>query len=212
LSYQKKTRNSGFFLITKQSIKGINMSEGIDYQINLERTLRQDGPKFLSHKLVVCEQIAFLKPTISSMLFCVVYIVVGGFLLGLASYIYIDSQKLDLSIFVGGFGIAITTFGVSLIQPFLKRASFNKKINRFNNKKDRDVKLTHIVSLQINNKIVIRKQALNYHCFELNMLTKNGRRINILNHNNLLQLLADSQSLAIFLNVPLLDLRREIVL
>lgn len=188
------------------------MSEEIDYLIDLKRTLRHDGPKFLSHKLVVKDQIAYIKPTISSMLFCVVYIVVGSFLIALASYVYIDSQKLDLSVFVGGFGIAITTFGISLIQPFLKRACFSKQLNLFNNKKDRNVKLTHIVSLQVNNKIVIRKQALNYHCYELNMLTKNGRRINILNHNNLVQLQDDGQALAQFLAVPLLDLRREIVL
>jgi len=188
------------------------MNEISDYQIDLKRTLMQDGPKFLSHILVVKNHIAYIKPTISSMLFCVVYIVVGSFLISLASYIYIDSQKMDLALFLGGFGIAITTFGISLIQPFLKRASFAKKSNMFNNNKDRNVKLTHIVSLQVNNKIVKRKQALSYHCFELNMLTKNGRRINVLNHNDFIQLHGDAQALARFLNVPLLDLRREIIL
>lgn len=193
-------------------MQGAMMNESVECEIKLERSLIQDGPKFLSHKLIVTDRVAYLKPTISSMLFCFVYIVVGMFLISLASYVLLQSQKLDLAIFIGGFGIAIGTFGVSLIQPFLQRASFDKHSGVFNNKRDRDVKIKHIVSLQINNKVVIRKQALSYRCFELNMLTKNGRRINILNHNNAVQLELDARKLAKFLTVPLLDLRREIVL
>lgn len=188
------------------------MNEPISCEIKLERTLIQDGPKFLSHKLIVAEQVAYLKPTISAMLFCFVYIVVGFFLISLASYILLHSQKMDLAIFVGGFGIAIFTFGVSLIQPFLKRASFDKNSQLFDNKRDRKVKLEHIISLQINNKMVVRKQALSYYCYELNMLTKHGRRINILNHNNFEQLNSDAGALAAFLQVPLSDYRRKIIL
>ncbi|MFT5705747.1 MAG: hypothetical protein ACI9ES_000016 [Oceanospirillaceae bacterium] len=188
------------------------MSEVTDYRIDLQRTLVKDGPKFLSHTVIIRGAVAYLMPTISAMLFCVVYIVVGVFLMSLASYILLESDKIDLAVFVGGFGIAITTFGASLIQPFLKRASFNRKTSVFNNNIDRNVKLHHIVSLQINNKIVKRKQALNYHCYELNMLTKNGRRINILNHNNISQLLIDAQLLGQFLKVEVKDMQREIIL
>lgn len=188
------------------------MKETESFHIDLQRTLVQDGPKFLSHTLIINDEVAYLKPTIGAMLFCVVYIVVGVFLISLASYIYFDSQTLDLAVFVGGFGIAIMTFGISLIQPFLKRASFDKRQGLFKNSNDRNVKLGRILSLQINNKIVKQKQALSYPCYELNMLTKNGRRLNILNHNDLSQLLKDAQSLASFLNVSLEDRRREIIL
>ncbi len=44
------------------------------------------------------------------------------------------------------------------------------------------------------------------------MLTKNGRRINILNHNDLKQLKNDAEKLAVFLAVELIDLQREIIL
>ncbi len=192
------------------------MSDQLDqnagFHIDLERTLVRDGPKFLSHTLVIKDNEAYIMPTISSLLFCVVYIVVGSFLILLASYVYINTKQLDLSIFLGGFGVAITTFGFTLIQPFLKRASFDKNVGAFSNSSDRDVKLERILSLQINNKIVIRKQGLNYYCYELNMLTKNGRRINILNHNNISQLLIDAQHLSEFLEVELEDYRREILL
>ncbi len=180
--------------------------------IDLNRPLLKDGPNFLSHTVIVAEDLAHLKPTITAMLFCMVYIVVGSFLLFLATYLLIITTKYDLVIFVGGFGIAIATFGLSLIQPFLKRASFNKTSGLFDNHRDRDVKLKHITSLQINNKIIQSKHAPNYYCYELNLLTEHGRRINILNHNNQQQIFQDAQLLGDFLEVEVNDCCREIIL
>ncbi|GLS89794.1 hypothetical protein GCM10007916_08610 [Psychromonas marina] len=182
------------------------------FTIDLKRPLLRDGPNFLSHTVIVIGDIAYLRPTISSMMFCMIYVVVGSFLLSLATYLLIVSTKYDLVIFLGGFGIAITTFGISLIRPFLQRASFNKQLDIFNNHKDRDVKLHHITSLHINNKIIQRKHALSYPCFELNLLTAHGRRINVLNHNDQQQLQQDAQLLATFLGIELHDCRKEVML
>ena len=182
------------------------------FTIDLNRPLLKDGPNFLSHTVVIKRHVAYLRPTIASMLFCVVYIVVGGFLISLAAHLIMKGHKYDLIIFVGGFGIAITTFGLLLIQPFLQRASFNKKSGVFDNKKDRDVKFHHIDSLQINNKVIQRKNALSYPCYELNMLTKHGRRINIINHNDQQQLMLDALLLSTFLKVEIQDYRKEIIL
>jgi hypothetical protein len=60
--------------------------------------------------------------------------------------------------------------------------------------------------------MIKRKHGLDYACFELNLLTKNGRRINILNHNHQQQLLLDAELLGTFLGVEVEDRRREIVL
>lgn len=188
------------------------MSESDSCIVNLKRTILKDGPSFLSHKVIVSGDIAYLKPTLSAMMFCMVYVIVGVFLVSLATYISLSSIKYDLAIFVGGFGIAIGTFGISLIRPFLKRASFNKELGTFNNHKDHDVKLQHIVSLQINNKMIRRKYGLAYACFELNLLTEHGRRINILNHNHLEQLIHDANLLGEFIEVEVKDYRREIIL
>lgn len=180
--------------------------------VDLSRTLFQKGPKFRSHTVIFNEKAAHLKPTISSLSFCVIYIIVGVFLLGLAAAVYIKSGQLDLSIFLGGFGIAITTFGFSLVYPFAKQVTFDKDKGTFKNNIDRAVKMENIISLQLVNKIVTSKHGLSYPCYELNMFTKNGRRINILNHNDLEQLASDAEKLAEFLSVELLDLQREIIL
>ena len=61
------------------------------------------------------------------------------------------------------------------------------------------MKVENIVSLQILNKMITSKHGLNYPCYELNMLTKNGRWINI--HNDIDQLKSDAEKLSVFLSV-----------
>ena len=181
-------------------------------QIDLSRTLIRKGPKFRSHTVILDENTAYLKPTISSLLFCVVYIVVGLFLLMLAAIVYFKNNQIDFAIFLGGFGIAITTFGFTLIKPFIKQVIFDKNTGKFKNNIDRSVKIENIISLQILNKMITSKHGLSYPCYELNIFTKNGRRVNILNHNDINQLKSDAEKLAEFLSVELIDLQREIIL
>ena len=186
------------------------MDDDKHFFIDLKRNLIKDGPKFLSHTVMAKGDAVFLRPTMGAMIFCIIYIVVGVFLLGLAGVIYWNSHQLDLTVFIGIFGSAIGMFGVALIRPFMTRARFDKNTGLFENNKDRDVKLKHIVSLQILNKMIERGQAPSYECFELNLLTKNGRRINILNHNDLPQMQLDAAVLANFLKVEVTALRREL--
>ena len=183
-----------------------------DTPIDLNKTLLQKGPKFRSHTVIFKEDAAYLKPTISSLLFCVIYIVVGLFLVLLGLFVYLKNNQVDFMIFLSGIGIAITTFGFTLIQPFMKQVTFDKKRGTFKNNIDRPVKIENIISLQIINKMITSKHGLSYPCYELNMFTKNGRRVNILNHNDLNQLKSDAEQLARFLSVELIDLQREIVL
>lgn len=77
--------------------------------VDVNRSLLQKGPKFLSHKLITQGDLAYLRPTITAMLFCVIYIIIGAFLIGVAIYQSVHLSKYDLAIFVGGFGIAIGT-------------------------------------------------------------------------------------------------------
>ena len=183
-----------------------------DTPIDLNKAILQKGPKFRSHRVIFDNNVADLKPTVSSLLFCFVYIVVGLFLLTLAAIVYFKNNQIDFAIFLGGFGIAILTFGITLVMPFVKQVTFDKNRGSFKNNIDRAVKIENIVSLQILNKMITSKHGISYPCYELNLLTKNGRRINILNHNDLVQLTIDAEKLAEFLSVELFDLQREIIL
>ena len=183
-----------------------------DTPIDLNKALLQKGPKFRSHRIVFDDNVADLKPTISSLLFCVVYIIVGLFLIMLAVIVYVTKSQIDFTIFLGAIGIAIATFGFALVMPFVKQVTFNKSRGTFKNNIDRAVKMENIVSLQIINKMITSKNGLSYPCYELNILTKNGRRVNVLNHNDISQLKNDAEKLADFLSVTLIDLQREIIL
>ncbi|WP_299878942.1 hypothetical protein [uncultured Cocleimonas sp.] len=183
-----------------------------DTPIDLNKAILQKGPKFRSHKVIFEENVADLKPTMSSLWFCLVYIVVGLFLLMLAAIVYHNKKQLDFTLFLGGIGIAILTFGITLVMPFVKQVTFDKDRGTFKNNIDRAVKLENIITFQILNKMVTSKHGLSYPCYELNMLTKNGRRINVLNHNDIEQLTSDAQMLAEFLDVELIDLQHEIIL
>jgi hypothetical protein len=97
-----------------------------DTSIDISRTLIYKGPKFRSHKFIFDKNLVYLKPTISSLLFCVIYVVVGLFLLTLSVIVYVNNNQIDLTIFLGGLGISITTFGCALIQPFIKQAVVDK--------------------------------------------------------------------------------------
>ena len=182
-----------------------------DTPIDINRTLIHKGPNFRSHRVKFNDNVAYLKPTISSLLFCVLYVIVGLFLLVLAVMVYVQNNQADLTVFLGGIGISIATFGFTLIKPFVKQVTFDKNTGKFKNNIDRSVNIKSIVSLQIVNKVVSSKHGLSYACYELNILTNNGRRINVLNHNDIEQLKSDAEKLAVFLSVELIDLQRAIV-
>ena len=188
------------------------MSEITQEEIDLSRHLIKDGPKFRSHTIVFEDDTAHLKPTFSSLMFCLVYVVVGVFLLALAVFVYMSSKQLDLILFLSILGTGIGTFGITLLQPFVKYSFFDKKSGKFRNHSDRSLMLENILSLQITNKMITSKHGISYPCYELNVLTKFGRRLNILNHNDLVQMQSDAKLLSEFLDVELLDCQKEITL
>lgn len=188
------------------------MSEVQPEQIDLSRHLIKKGPKFRSHTIVFKNNVAHLKPTWSALFFCLIYVFVGIFLLGLAAAVYFNSHQIDLIIFLSVSGAGIATFGITLLQPFIKRISFDKNTNMFTNHVERPLKLGNVISLQITNKMITSKHGLSYPCYELNVLTKYGRRMNILNHNDLAQMEKDGEQLSQFLGVELLDQQKEIIL
>ena len=188
------------------------MSEATPEKIDLSLHLIKRGPKFRSHIVVFTETEASLKPTLKALGFCLIYVVVGLFLLALAAGVYVNSRQIDLILFLSIMGASITTFGVTLLQPFMKWSLFDKVSGKFRNHTERSLLLENILSLQITNKIVTSKHGVSYPCYELNVLTKFGRRLNIMNHNDLPQMQADAEQLAKFLDVELLDCQKEITL
>lgn len=186
----------------------------IKHPIDLGKHLIKNGPKFCSHRLQLTDdgQVALIKPTLPAMSFCIFYLTMGIalFILAISTYIF-GGQGFDFVLFIGGIGAAIAIFGASLIRPFLKPVKFDKNTDDFSNNNERIVELRNIHSLQINNKLIKRSDGLNYLCYELNMLTENGRRINIFNHNDLEQIRKDANLLTEFLGITCTEYLPDLV-
>ncbi|MBR0573730.1 MULTISPECIES: hypothetical protein [Pasteurellaceae] len=173
------------------------MKKVIQHEINLSKHLLKNGPKFCTHYAIVEDELFYFKPTRESIGYSMLYFVLGGLLFVIASIIYYYTSQLDLFLFITLFGISLIILGFYVSSDYIAKIKFDKKIGVFSKKPYRCVKLENIVGLQIN-----QKQQLSYVCYEMNMLTKGGRRINILNHNGLEQMRKDMQMLADFLALP----------
>lgn len=175
----------------------------IQHDIDLSKHLIKNGPKFCSHRvnLSTDKQSALIKPTMATMSFCYFYLTVGILFLVAAAVIYSKGGQLDFTLFMVALGVAIGTFGATLIKPMLRPAKFDKNTKDFSNHNERIVELVNIRSLQLNDKRVMAGGGTNYLCYELNMLTANGRRINLLNHNDLDTMRKDTQLISQFLGI-----------
>lgn len=175
----------------------------IQHDIDLSKHLIKNGPKFCSHRVCLSanKQSAVIKPTMGAMSFCYFYLTAGILFLLASIVVYSKSGKLDFALFMGAIGIAIGTFGATLIRPMLRPAKFDKNSQDFSNHNERIVEMQNIHSLQINDKRVMAGGGANYLCYELNLLTINGRRINVLNHNDLTIMRHDAEIISTFLDV-----------
>lgn len=184
----------------------------IQHDIDLSKHLIANGPKFCSHRIQLSAdgQVALIKPTLGAMALSYFYLVLGSLLLLAAIAVHV-SGNLDLGLFMGALGIAIATFGVTSIRPMLRPAKFDYRSQDFSNHNERLIELKNIRSLQINDKRVMAGGGANYLCYELNLLTVNGRRINILNHNDLPMMRHDAQVIADFLSVEYAEFLTETV-
>ncbi len=173
------------------------MEKVVQHEINLSDTLLKNGPKFCTHYAIVEDSLLYFKPTKESIGYSMLYFILGGLLFLISVIVYYYTSQLDLSIFIVAFGVGLIVLGIYVSSDYIAVIKFDKTEGVFSKKPYRCVKLKSIIGLQLN-----QKQQLSYVCYELNMLTRGGRRMNILNHNGLEQMRADIQKLANFLGLP----------
>ncbi len=178
------------------------MEKVVQHEINLSDTLLKNGPKFCTHYAIVEDNLLYFKPTKESIGYSMLYFILGVFLFLVAIIAYYYTSQLDLSIFITVFGVGLIVLGFYVSSDYIAIIKFDKTEEVFSKKPYRCVKLKSIIGLQLN-----QKQQLSYVCYELNMLTRGGRRINILNHNGLEQMRIDIQKLANFLELPASSVR-----
>ncbi len=169
----------------------------VQHEINLSNYLLKNGPKFCTHVAVIKDDLFYFKPTSKSIAYSMIYFVMAIVLFIGAMIVFQHTGKLDLPLFLTGFGLGIGLLGLKVTGDYLALIKFDKSHGAYERKHYRPVALDNIVGLQIN-----QKQQLSYACYELNLLTKGGRRMNILNHNGLAEMRREGKQLAEFLGLP----------
>jgi hypothetical protein len=194
---------------------------------NLEWTpLKGGGPNIRTGKLVQCSTTRFeVRATPQILLFCWVFIALG---LGAGGGPIADGELWNGSpgsaLFTAFAGMVFGGLGTGLLYVFTRPAVFDRQLGWYWKGSTRlpaghDVRrleeateLANIQGLQVLAEYCpgIRtgtRRVPPYYSYELNLVLKDGRRINVMDHASRKTLMADADALAKFLSVPVWDRR-----
>ncbi|MBO3117544.1 hypothetical protein J4050_12355 [Winogradskyella sp. DF17] len=179
--------------------------------------LKHGGSSFKTHVLIrVSDDIFSYKPSYGTAIFCWVFVSIGLSLLffGVREILVgISEVKFPVLLLVG-IGLIFTSVGAYMFYSFYKPIVFDKSKGLYrkgyNTKKRAEnvfksaqkIRLIEIIAFQIIGERV-KGDKNTFNSFELNMVLKNGKRKNIVDHGNLKSIINDAQSLSEFLDVPI---------
>ncbi|CAM1342980.1 hypothetical protein [Tenacibaculum aestuarii] len=169
-------------------------------------SVKGSGSNFLSERL---RKTAFgYKITSSSYLKFVAW---SFFLMGLNyvvwSYVeFFEFSKESLTFMHGG-KIFFTSGGPFLLVGMFLLFSFGSKVQLYSHKRKvlidgEIIPFQQVYALQVLSKFVEGNKSGGYYCYEVNLVTQNGNRYNLLNHGDKEYLLSDMVKISRFLRVP----------
>jgi hypothetical protein len=172
---------------------------------DLNKPLISGGVTFRTHNLYINGNVAYLKPTRRTICTNIAFLMLGiFFLVSVFIILYFQEASGDTALvgavmFMFISGLVTTCMMLPEVIRNIKNANFNKETGEFVSYFRDPVKLDSIVSLQVIEKTVRLMKAPDYLCYELNVVTKDGKRVNVLNHNDLPKIIEDWQQLRRFL-------------
>ncbi len=187
--------------------------------------LKSGGKNYRSHKIRMpnSSRLEF-RASISAFLFYFIVVMIGLALMASASASKLPAGGYafhirDVMLFVAGvvvavFGACLVYFGTAPI-VFDKRKGYFWKGRRAPRALSAAMplknlaKLDDIHALQLISEYIIGTRSnenSSYYSFELNLVLKDGKRINVLDHGDLTRLRADVATLSAFLGKPIWDL------
>lgn len=175
------------------------------------------GANFRTFKLVQVNpgRVVF-RTTFGAVVFALIFLFAG---LGLVVLIIWDAtlSAFTTEAFVAiGLGSIFLCLGSYLLYRQMLPIVFDKREGLFWKKRkkttgmsvddatENGVHLEHIHALQIVAEFISGKNG-NYYSFELNLVLKNGKRINVVDHGNKTKIDKDAKLLSEFLNIPVWD-------
>jgi hypothetical protein len=184
------------------------------------KPLKRGGANFKTHKLVEVNFHRFeFKATVFTKIFCIIFL-----LAGLAVFFFFGVNTIDMHNFSMNiesllplvFGLIFALIGALLLYFGTKPIVFDKTFGYYWKSRkepaqtyDQSVKktsapLSNVHALQIISEYVSSSKS-SYYSYELNLVLKDGSRLNVIDHGRLESIRSDAQKLSGFLGVPLWD-------
>ncbi|MEM8887127.1 MAG: hypothetical protein AAGD28_04000 [Bacteroidota bacterium] len=158
------------------------------------------------------------RATTGMILFSAVFFCVGaGLLIGFGGYKFYTQAPFEwMDLFLGLFGLVFASVGAFLYFSSTQPIIFDKGHGYFykgrkNTDRNSDKpkvkhleKLENIHALQLIEEYNSSSDS-SYYSYEINLILKDAKRINVIDHGNLFQVREDANTLAAFLKVPVWD-------
>ena len=175
------------------------------------------GANFRTFKLVqVNTNLIKFRTTFGAVLFALLFLVVGlGLLVLIIWESYLTAFTTELMVGIG-MGLVFAGVGAYLLYRQILPIVFDKREGLFwkkrkpnsvmslNDASEDCVHLEFIHALQIVAEFISGKNS-NYYSYELNLVLKNGNRINVIDHGNKEKIEREAKVLSEFLKVPVWD-------
>ncbi len=171
------------------------------------------GSNFRTHRIVTVspDRVEF-KISVGGFLFCFAFIAIG---VGAPVGILLSAETSNARIFGISFGAIFATVGLVMLYCFASPRVFDKSKGYYwKGRKSPDnydlssikeyTELSRIHALQIISEHCSGNDS-SYYSYELNLVLKDGARINVIDHGSRKKLCQDAEVLADFLNVPIWD-------
>ncbi len=180
------------------------------------KPIKGGGSRFRTFKLVKVnpDRMKF-RTTIGAIIFSLIFALPGTALLTFLIPT-VDRSSIDIGIMLGLFlGLVFVSLGWYLFFRQMRPIVFDKQEGLFwmgrkpqaelgtSESTDKFVRLELIHALQIVAEYISGKNS--FYSYELNLVLKNGNRINLIDHGRRKKLIEDAEILAEFLGIPLWD-------
>ena len=182
--------------------------------------IKSGGSNFRTHKYYSqgANQAGF-KATLGAKLFSGIFMVAGlGIATGVPYRIYLSGDPLIAveTLVIILFGLIFFGAGLFMFRSYSKPVIFDKMVGYFwkgwkkperyksNQTVKGSIKISDIHALQLVSEY-IRGDKKSYYSYELNIVTRDGQRYNVIDHGDRSDMLADADKLSDFLGVPVWD-------
>jgi hypothetical protein len=182
--------------------------------------IKGGGSNFRTHKYYNqgANQAGF-KATVGAKVFSGIFLVAGlGISIGVPYRIFLSGDPLFAieTLVIILFGLVFFGAGLFMFRSYSKPVVFDKMVGYYwkgwkkperyksNHSIEGSIKISDIHALQIVSEY-IRGDKKNYYSYELNIVTRDGERHNVIDHGDRTDMIADANKLSDFLGIPVWD-------